>query len=62
MAIEALALAPSTELLEQRDRKRDAKLLTVVIEFLNDDFEAMKAIEWLTHVRESGKWIPELGD
>jgi len=61
---EALALAPSAELLEQRDRKRDAKLLRHVAKYWRNNQLAypMRHIETLANDRESGEWIPELGD
>lgn len=64
MAIEALALAPSTELLEQRDRKRDAKLLRLIADYWRNNQLAYPNahINVLADNRESGEWIPELGD
>ena len=62
MAIEALAILPSTELLEARDRKRDAKLIGLL-----SDGSAMSPTSrsWMLRQavdRESGEWVPELGD
>lgn len=55
---EALALSPSTELLEARDGKRDAKLLRELsIQFGGLPGEAIRI--WADN-RESGEWIPEL--
>lgn len=62
MAIDALAILPSTELLEARDRKRDAKLLRLVA---NSGALSSYGIKYVFHkvkLRESGEWIPELGD
>lgn len=55
-----LALSPSTELLEARDRKRDAKLLRLFAKDFSSNIQEhanMSAI-----FRESGEWTPELGD
>ena len=60
MAIEALAILPSPELLEARDRKRDAKLLRLFAKDFSSNIQEhanMSAI-----FRESGEWTPELGD
>lgn len=60
MAIEALAILPSPELLEARDRKRDAKLLRRFAKDFSSNIQEhanMSAI-----FRESGEWTPELGD
>ena len=64
MAIEALALAPSTELLEQRDRKRDAKLLRLIADYWRNNQLAYPNahINVLADNRESGEWTPELGE
>ena len=60
--LEALALSTSTELLEERDRKRDAKLLRLVA---NSGALSSYGIKYVFHkvkLRESGEWIPELGE
>ena len=61
---EALALPPSTELLEARDRVRDAKLLRAVDRYLLDigDSCSDDPLNELAKARESGEWKPELGD
>jgi len=65
-SFEALFLSPSAELLEARDRKRDAALLRVVL--ANADWSpnqlvyANGYIDDLANQRESGEWIPELGE
>ena len=72
-ATEALALSPSHELLEARDRVRDAKLLRVIEQRIQpqdsyqDDYFKAKAhsyniVNELIKQRESGEWKPELGD
>ena len=62
MAIEALAILPSTELLEVRDRKRDAKLLRACVdsECCPKDFKNI--MQAIANQRESGEWLPELGE
>lgn len=62
-ATEALALSPSTELLEARDRVRDAKLLRAVDRYLLDigDSCSDDPLNELAKARESGEWQPELG-
>lgn len=64
VAIEALALSPSAELLEARDRVRDAKLLRAVDRYLLDigDSCSDDPLNELAKARESGEWQPELGD
>jgi hypothetical protein len=65
-AKEALALSPSAELLEARDRKRDAALLRIVLAKAdwspNQLVYANGYIDDLANQRESGEWVPELGD
>ena len=57
---DGIKTTPSPELLEARDRKRDAKLLAYIAkDFFDETDEQLLAI---THMRESGEWIPELGD
>ncbi|HNV19903.1 MAG TPA: hypothetical protein PKV77_06440 [Bacteroidales bacterium] len=62
MAIEALAILPSPELLEARDRKRDAKLLRACVdsECCPKDFKNI--MQAIANQRESGEWLPELGE
>jgi len=55
------AISPSAELLEARDRKRDAKLLRLADEQVDTDDYPMD-IWRLADLRESGEWLPELGD
>ena len=58
--VQAKAIPPSTELLEERDRKRDAKLLRAAEEASDDD--GFPVDFWrLADARESGEWNPELG-
>ena len=63
---EALTISPSTELLEARDRVRDAKLLRVVLNKAdwspNQLVYANGYIEDLAKQRESGEWQLELGE
>lgn len=63
-ATEALALSPSTELLEARDRVRDAKLLRAVDRYLLDigDSCSDDPLNELAKARESGEWQLGLGD
>lgn len=63
----ARALSPPAELLEARDRKRDAKLLRHLKLHLYDatfHHRIAKCIDLkeLASKRESGEWKPELGD
>ena len=62
MAIEALALSPSAELLEARDRKRDAKLLREFGNKVTLFSSGEQMLEILAKDRESGRWELELGD
>ena len=57
---EALTLSPSAELLEARDRRRDAKLIRAAREFFYE--RKVVTFENIANLRESGSWIPELGD
>lgn len=57
---DCIAISPSAELLEARDRKRDAKLLRVVKTYI--DVRAKEQVEAWANERESGEWKPELGD
>jgi len=61
-ALEALALSPSAELLEARDRKRDAKLFKAACDEWVIPSSYNREILALATKRESGEWIPELGD
>ena len=57
IANEALALSPSSEALEARDRVRDAKLLRS----LEPSIPSVGGVlELLARGRESGEWKPEL--
>lgn len=58
------AISPSTELLEARDRKRDAELLRVIAEEYGtgDVVYPVRYLFELADIRESGEWKPELGD
>lgn len=59
VAEQALAIQPSADLLAERDRKRDAKLLQLAANFL--DHTATDHRE-LAAARLDGSWVPELGD
>ena len=55
------AISPSTELLEARDRKRDAKMLRVIAEkHFAPGRGHYEQLELLAEHRESGEWKPEL--
>lgn len=59
-ATDALTSVPSTELLEERDRIRDAKLIRVAVGGFHGELaDHMNA---LARKRESGQWQLELGD
>ena len=59
MAIDALAISQSAELLDARDCQRDAKLLRAAEEASDDDGYPVD-IWKLADARESGEWKPEL--
>lgn len=64
-ATEALALSPSTELLEARDRVRDAKLIRQVNLVINKkgyftDYIYPEQLKQVAADRESGEWQPLL--
>ena len=58
----ARAIHPTTELLEARDRKRDAKLLELVSSNPGLRFAEQRALLLLAADRKFGDWKPELGD
>lgn len=60
--IGAVALCPSTELLEARDRVRDAKLLRAACDEWLIPSGYNGEIRALAKRRESGEWKPKLGD
>lgn len=59
MAIEALAIHPSTERLEARDRKRDAKLIHQINGSIYS-LDTNNRLFDLAKRRESGEWVPDL--
>ena len=58
----ARALSPSSELLEARDRKRDAKLLRAAGEWFKADTFIGGCMSRLAIERESGEWKPAIGE
>ena len=53
---------PSAELLEQRDRNRDAKLLREAAMACDSIDDGVVSLHDVAASRESGEWIPELGE
>lgn len=59
---DAMWLNPSTELLEARDRKLDAKLLRAFSKNIGANGGTTDRLNYYAVARESGEWKPELGD
>ena len=58
----ARAIHPTTELLEARDRKRDAKLLRAIANSGALSTDGVKYVFQQANSRADGSWNPELGD